>query len=106
MFGVRPGNCGEFLDGDPVPVVEAPLVDDVRGVTADLRDDVVGGEVVGGGFQVGEREFREGRENVATVGGTSAVSGGAVVLSREKRGLATAHFIVVSRNFRIFRNNC
>lgn len=102
LFGVRPGNCGEFLDGDPVPVVEAALVDDVRGVMADLGDDVVGGEVVGGGFQVGEREFREGRENVATVGGTSAVSGGEVVLSREKRGLATAHFIVLSRNLGSF----
>lgn len=77
-----------------MPVVEVALVDDIRGFFGDVGDDVVGGEVVGGGFQVGEREFRECRENV---GGTSAVSAVAVVLpverSFQKGRLATAHLL-------------
>lgn len=41
--------------------MEPALVDNVRGLLATLGDYVVGAEVVGGGFEVGEGEFREGR---------------------------------------------
>ncbi|KAK9998908.1 hypothetical protein SO802_018511 [Lithocarpus litseifolius] len=48
---------GEFLDGDSaalVVVLEAAFVDDIGGFLADLGDDVVGAEVVGSGFEVGD----------------------------------------------------
>lgn len=66
LFGVRPGQFGKFLDGDPptviiVLVLEAALVDDIGGLLAALGDDEVGAEIVGGGFQVGQRELRESR---------------------------------------------
>ena len=41
--------------------MEPALVDNVRGLLATLGDYVVGAEVVGGGFEVGEGEFRERR---------------------------------------------
>lgn len=64
LLGVGPGQLSEFLDGDPSTIVlalETALVDDIGGFLSAFGDDEVGAEVVGGGFQVGERELRENR---------------------------------------------
>lgn len=63
MLRVRPGQFGEFLDGDPAAVLKAALVDDIRGSLAAFGDDVVGAEVVGGRFEVRQRELQEGRDS-------------------------------------------
>lgn len=119
LLGVRPGQFGKFLDGDPptviiVLVLEAALVDDIGGLLAALRDDEVGAEVVGGGFQVGQRELRESRHvsgcgcGVVSVGqfgsvckrgvkrrGVPVVSSAVLVFGWRwpsyKKGLAAAH---------------
>lgn len=62
MLGIRPGELGEFLNGDPsaiVLVLKAALVNDIGGFLATLGDDELGAEVVSGRFQVRERELRE-----------------------------------------------
>lgn len=61
LLGIGPRKLGELLDGDPTAVIEPTLVDNVGGFLATFRYYVVGAEVVGGGFEVGEGEFREGR---------------------------------------------
>lgn len=50
LLRVRPGQFGEFLDGDPTAVLEAALVDDIGGSLAAFGDDVVRAEVVCGRF--------------------------------------------------------
>ena len=70
MFGVGPGRFGEFLDGNPPPILEAALVDDVWGFLAALRDDEVGAEVVRGRLKVGERELGENRDATVAYGGS------------------------------------
>lgn len=117
LLGLRPGQFGKFLDGDPptviiVLVLEAALVDDIGGLLAALGDDEVGAEVVGGGFQVGQRELRESRHvsvsdcgcGVVSVGqfgsvckrrGVPVLSSAVLVFgwrwSSYKKGLAAAH---------------
>lgn len=54
-------------------ILEATFVDDIGGFLAALGDDVIGAEVVGGGFEVGEGELRERRE--LTSGIIGAVGG-------------------------------
>ena len=70
LLGVRPGELGEFLDGDPaaeVVVLEAALVDHIGGLLAALGDDEVGAEVVRRRFQLRKRELRESRPRYGVV---------------------------------------
>lgn len=107
MLRVRPGQFGKFLDGDPtrtILVLEAALVDDIGGFVAALGDDEVGAEVIGGVFQVGQRELREsqygsgglgsvgGLRSLVVVGGSSvAVVQVLVLTSTYKQRLTAPH---------------
>lgn len=77
LLGVRPGQFGKFLDGNPTTVIlvlEASLVDDIGGFLAALGDDEVGAEVICGAFQVGQREFRKSR-HCSSSGGIGSTVG-------------------------------
>ena len=74
--------------------MEATLVDDIGGFVAALRDDVIGAEAVGGGFEVGKRELREGRDvhGGASNGVIGAVRGGSNGVVRMRVVLAIGIF--------------
>lgn len=61
LFRVRPSQFGELFHSDPSPIVEATFVDQIGSFLTALRDYEVWAEVIGGSFEVRERELRERR---------------------------------------------